>query len=193
VGGEGADATDAARPAAIVAGQLGPDGTGPADVADPPNGAGGGERPLPEHVRTRIVELAADALTALDADTLPVALRRVARFTPAKRARLAAAPLAAALEADAAFRHRVGAHAASTLPGLADAMAEGSAPPAADPVDVAVLAYLARPKAWARMLDDAVAELERAGPGPTIGARGGGARSAPRAGACRPRAGQGRR
>jgi hypothetical protein len=62
---------------------------------------------LPEPVRSRVVGLAASTLGALEADEVPTALRKVARFTPAKRARLGAADLLAAVEADPVFRQRV--------------------------------------------------------------------------------------
>jgi predicted RNA-binding protein with PIN domain len=62
---------------------------------------------LPEPVRSREVGLAASTLGALEPDEVPTALRKVARFTPAKRARLGAADLLAAVEADPVFRQRV--------------------------------------------------------------------------------------
>jgi len=62
---------------------------------------------LPEPVRGRVAALAAVALGALPAEEVPAALRRVARFTPAKRARLGAADLLAAVDADPLFRVRV--------------------------------------------------------------------------------------
>ncbi len=62
---------------------------------------------LPEPVRSRVVALAAAALAAMSEQEVPSALRKVARFTPAKRARLGAADLLATVEADPVFRQRV--------------------------------------------------------------------------------------
>ena len=62
---------------------------------------------LPEPVRVRLAELAATAVGAMPAADVPVPLRRLARFTPAKRARLGTAALTAALAGDPAFRAAV--------------------------------------------------------------------------------------
>ncbi len=62
---------------------------------------------LPDAVRLRVVALAAERVGALPPDQVPAPLRAVARFTPAKRARLGALPLAAALESDEEFRERI--------------------------------------------------------------------------------------
>ncbi len=74
-------------------------GTGP--VADP---GAPGWHDLPENVRTFVISVAARAVGAVPPEQLPGALLPVARFTPAKRARRGAAPLARALERDAGFR-----------------------------------------------------------------------------------------
>ncbi len=62
---------------------------------------------LPVAVRTTLVQWAAETLGQMPAAQVPPALARVARFTPAKRARLGATALAAALQADPAFRAAV--------------------------------------------------------------------------------------
>jgi len=62
---------------------------------------------LPEPVRGQVVALAAATLAGLKPDEVPVGLRKVARFTPAKRAKLGAADLLSALEAEPSFRVRV--------------------------------------------------------------------------------------
>ena len=62
---------------------------------------------LPEPVRVRLAELAATAVGAMPPVDVPVPLRRLARFTPAKRARLGTAALTAALAGDPAFRAAV--------------------------------------------------------------------------------------
>jgi predicted RNA-binding protein with PIN domain len=62
---------------------------------------------LPDAVRTRIAELAADALGALPKVDVPQQLRAVAKFTPAKRARLGAGAIIASLRDSVAFRTAV--------------------------------------------------------------------------------------
>jgi predicted RNA-binding protein with PIN domain len=102
---------------------------------------------LPEPVRRRVVLLAADALGALGADEVPASLRAVARFTPARRARHGGTAIAAAL-ADPAFRQRVADRTAKAAGPVGEALAAGRPPAAADPVEVAALAYLLRPPGW---------------------------------------------
>jgi hypothetical protein len=111
---------------------------------------------LPEPVRARVVALAADVLGAMRGEEIPAALRPVARFASAKRARLGASAIATALETDAAFRSRVFEAASAALPGLAAALDDGAPPPAADPIDIAVVAYLQRLDGW----EDAVKAAE---------------------------------
>jgi predicted RNA-binding protein with PIN domain len=121
------------------------------------------EQPLPDEaepaalvhlhgaVRARTLALASDALGAMAgsaADEVPQSLRPFARFTPVRRARLAAMPLAAALEGDPVFRQRVADRVKAAFPELAIAVAEGSPLPAAPPADIAALAYLLRPPGW---------------------------------------------
>lgn len=111
--------------------------------------------PLPdlsEAVRSRVLAAAADALGRLAAEELPAALKRVASFAPARRARLAGSMIAAVLETDGAFRERVADQLTSTGDGLAEAVASGVVPAAADPVEVAVAAYLVRPEGWQAMV-----------------------------------------
>lgn len=106
---------------------------------------------LNEAVRSRALALAADALGAMAgsaADEVPLSLRPFARFTPVRRARLAAVPLATALEIDPVFRQRVADRVRAALPELATAVAGGAPLPAAPPADVAALAYLLRPTGW---------------------------------------------
>lgn len=107
---------------------------------------------LARPVRERLLALVAAALGDLPPEQVPAPLERVARFAPAKRARLAAAPLAAALESDAVFRGRMSELVATALPGLVEGVREGSPPPAADPLDVAALAYLDRPAGWTEVV-----------------------------------------
>ncbi|HVL85952.1 MAG TPA: NYN domain-containing protein [Pseudonocardia sp.] len=62
---------------------------------------------LPEPVRARLAELAGAAVAGLPAPDVPAPLRRFARFTPAKRARLGEAALVGELRRSAAFRAAV--------------------------------------------------------------------------------------
>ncbi len=117
---------------------------------------------LPEAVRLRVIGLAAEVLGAMPAAQVPAALRRVAQFTPARRARTGSTQIAAALAQDPVFRRAVGERAAKDAPELSESLAAGTVPAVADPVDVAVLAYLARPPKWESYVDSARAELAAA-------------------------------
>jgi predicted RNA-binding protein with PIN domain len=103
---------------------------------------------LPEPVRQRIVALTAAVLPGMPADEIPVPLRRVAKFAPNRRARLGGQAIATQLAADALFRQRVAGRVLADAGELAAAVIEGTCPAAADPVEVAALAYLARPAGW---------------------------------------------
>jgi len=126
---------------------------------DPPGG--GAERPLPEPVRARIIEYGSDVLGGLPAAEVPAALRRVARFEPRRRARLAGPQIAAQLETDDAFRALVAERVEQVWPELAEGLRRGVLPPAADPVVVAAVAYLLRPEGWEEIVGRVHAELER--------------------------------
>jgi predicted RNA-binding protein with PIN domain len=107
---------------------------------------------LVEPARAQVVTIAADVLGKLPADDVPPALRAIARFAPTKRQRLGAVALAAALDADEDFRARVAEVVADTSPELTTAIREGTSTAAADPVDIAVVAYLTRPDGWQDVL-----------------------------------------
>lgn len=92
---------------------------------------------LPAAVRGTIVSWAADALGQLPAAQIPAALVRVARFTPAKRARLGATALAQTVDADPGFRAAVAELARSATAVDGDRATE-------DPVAVAAAAHLLR-------------------------------------------------
>ena len=115
---------------------------------------------LPGPVRDRALALAADALGALPAGEVPARLKAVARFAPARRAKLGAAPLATALDSDPAFLARVAEVARSRSPELAAELEAGSAPAAADPTEVAVLAYLLRVPGWPARVAAAATALD---------------------------------
>ncbi|MGW3602676.1 NYN domain-containing protein [Micromonospora sp. NPDC005161] len=128
------------------------------DESSGPVGPGGEptiepEPVLPEPVRQRIVALTAAVLPTLPADEVPVPLRRVAKFAPNRRARLGAPAIAAQLTGDPLFRQRVTARVLADAGDLGAAVVEGTAPAAADPVEVAALAYLARPRGWRELID----------------------------------------
>jgi predicted RNA-binding protein with PIN domain len=110
---------------------------------------------LPEPVRQRVVTLAAAALSGLPFDELPLGLRRVAKFAPNRRARLGGAQIAAQLSADPLFRQRVATRIVEDAGELGAAVSEGRPPAAADPVDVAALAYLSRPGGWTDLVSAA--------------------------------------
>src|SRR5207237_1105751 len=116
---------------------------------------------LPEAVRRRVVDVAAERLGAMAADEVPSSLRPFARFTPSRR-RQAVLPIAAALENDEAFREAVAQGLRDNLPELVAALEGGLAVPAADPVDVAAAAEAARRSAEAqrRSTNERVAALE---------------------------------
>lgn len=59
---------------------------------------------LPDEVRSRLVSWAADAVGGMPVAQVPTPLVRIARFAPAKRARLAGPALLQALDDDSAFR-----------------------------------------------------------------------------------------
>ncbi len=108
--------------------------------------------PLAEPVRQRLLQVAAEVLGRTPAEEVPPALRAIARFTPAKRVRLGAAALSAALDADADFRARVADAVADSTPQLVEAVRSGSATTASDPLDTAVVAYLTRPPGWTELI-----------------------------------------
>jgi predicted RNA-binding protein with PIN domain len=128
----------------------------PEQVPDPTPAPTPGPEPVPvvlaEPVRQRLVELAAEVLARLPADDVPAALRAIARFTPAKRVRLGAPALAAALDADEGFRARVADAVAETTPQLVEAVRRHEPTTASDPIDTAVVAYLVRPDGWSELV-----------------------------------------
>ncbi len=109
----------------------------------------------PGPLRDRVVALAAARLAALPPDAVPPSVRRFVRFTPSKRARLAAVPLSAALAADPVFRQAVAAAVTDASPDLVRDVAGGSAPVE----DAAALAWLTRPPGWREQVEQATQEL----------------------------------
>lgn len=113
----------------------------PVDVpADPPEPSLDGESSvdwdaLPEAVRARLAELAAEAVGGIAAVDIPAQVRPVARFALAKRARLGATPLISGLRANAGFRAAVVKWAQEHRPARLDVTA-------ADPAAAAAAALL---------------------------------------------------
>ncbi|MEV5428918.1 NYN domain-containing protein [Streptomyces sp. NPDC052701] len=128
-------------------------GDGAAEVLD---------RPLPDGVRRRVVQIVSDGFGALTVAELPAQLRQYARFAPNRRAKFAGNAMAAALENDPLFRQRIGEKFRESQPELAGALDSGSLPPAADPLDVAAAAYVLRPAGWVKLVTAAGEEAQRA-------------------------------
>jgi predicted RNA-binding protein with PIN domain len=120
------------------------------------------DAPLPEPVRARVVAMASDCLGTLAYEEIPISLRPFARFAASRRARLAATPIASALETDPGFRAQVAERVRTALPDLVAALEQGAPPAAADPLDVAAVAYLYRPRGWPAFVAGAVDEVTRA-------------------------------
>ncbi len=104
---------------------------------------------LPDSVQRKLTNWAADSLNSLPVERVPVSLRRVARFAPAKRARAGSGPLLAALDSDPVFRAHVAEHARTAA----------GAPPGRGPVEViaesAAQAFLLHLPAAAALLAEA--------------------------------------
>jgi predicted RNA-binding protein with PIN domain len=128
-------------------------GDGTAEVLD---------RPLPDGVRRRVVQIISDGFGGLTVSELPAQLRQYARFTPSRRAKFAGNAMAATLETDALFRQRIGEKFREAQPELAGALDSGSPLPAADPLDVAAAAYVLRPTGWVKLVTAAGEEVQRA-------------------------------
>ncbi|MER6340963.1 NYN domain-containing protein [Streptomyces tendae] len=128
-------------------------GDGAAEVLD---------RPLPDGVRRRVVQIVSDGFGSLTLGELPAQLRQYARFAPNRRVKFAGNAMAAAVETDPLFRQRIGEKFRDTQPELADALDVGAALPAADPLDVAAAAYVLRPHGWVKLVTAAGEEAQRA-------------------------------
>jgi predicted RNA-binding protein with PIN domain len=115
---------------------------------------------LPEAVRQRVINLAASAITGLPIDELPTALRRVAKFAPNRRARLGGPIIATQLAGDPLLRQRLANRVVDETGELGHAISEGAPPAAADPIEIAALAYLSRPQGWRDLVDAATDALK---------------------------------
>jgi predicted RNA-binding protein with PIN domain len=114
---------------------------------------------LPEPVRQRVIAMTAAVLSGVPQDELPVPLRKVAKFAPNRRARMGGPVIAAHLTADPVFRRRISQRVIADAPDLGEAIVEGVLPAAADPVEVAAMAYLARPRSWRDLVEAAEAAV----------------------------------
>ncbi len=112
---------------------------------------------LPPALRERVVALAAAQLPGLPPDVVPSTVRPFVRFTPTKRARLAAGPLAVALTADPVFRQAVGAAAAAALH-----RATGPDDAGLPSTEAAALAWLVRGDGWHAQVAEAAVALDEA-------------------------------
>ncbi|MFF9404321.1 NYN domain-containing protein [Streptomyces anandii] len=137
----------------MVETQGGGPGDGAAEVLD---------RPLPEGVRRRVVQIVSDGFGGLTVGELPAQLRQYARFAPNRRTKFAGNAMAAAVETDPLFRQRIGEKFREAQPELSGALDTGSPPPAADPLDVAAAAYVLRPAGWVKLVTAAGEEAQRA-------------------------------
>ncbi|MCF1597116.1 NYN domain-containing protein [Streptomyces muensis] len=137
----------------MVETQGGGPGDGAAEVLD---------RPLPDGVRRRVVQIVSDGFGGLTVGELPAQLRQYARFAPNRRAKFAGNAMAAALETDPLFRQRIGEKFREAQPELSGALDSGSVPAAADPLDVAAAAYVLRPTGWVKLVTAAGEEAQRA-------------------------------
>ncbi|WP_367041074.1 NYN domain-containing protein [Streptomyces sp. Je 1-332] len=120
------------------------------------------DRPLPDGVRRRVVQIVSDGFGGLTVGELPAQLRQYARFTPNRRTKFAGNAMATALEGDALFRQRIGERLREAQPELTGALDAGSPPPAADLLDVAAAAYVLRPAGWVKLVTAAGEEAQRA-------------------------------
>ena len=110
---------------------------------------------LPVAVRTRVLTLVADVLP--DVPQLPAALRKVAGFAPARRARLGGQAITAGLadeELRARIAHQVSVRRQDELVALRDGTMH-------DSLEAAALDWLVRPQGWTRRLDSSVSQVEQ--------------------------------
>ena len=125
-------------------------------------------RELPDAVRVKVLALAADALGRLAVEHVPVPLRKVSTFAPARRARLAGPQITSALENDPEFWDRLSLQVRALSGPLAGALEDGRVPDGVDRADAAATAYLLRLPGWRELVgtpsDEAEGTSTDAGP-----------------------------
>jgi predicted RNA-binding protein with PIN domain/phage shock protein A len=111
----------------------------------------GSSEHLPDRVRSRLVDLAADCLGRLPDDDVPPSLKRIASFAPSRRGKLAGNQILAVLSQDPVFRRRLAEELRARMPELVTAIEDQSATPEenGDLVDRAAVAYLLGRPDWA--------------------------------------------
>ncbi|EGD40762.1 LOW QUALITY PROTEIN: PE-PGRS family protein, partial [Nocardioidaceae bacterium Broad-1] len=112
---------------------------------------------LPDTVRGRIVALTAGVLP--DVVRLPPALKRIADFAPARRAKAGGAMIASVLETDDEVREKVGSQLRPAY------VSEGSGEDVTlpeDPAEAAAVVWLVRPDGWEVSLKEALDRLDAA-------------------------------
>lgn len=115
--------------------------------------------PLPEPIRSRALALAAEALGRMAPEHLPAALRKVAAFTPTRRARFGGTLIAASLETDEGFREHLAVQVRATSGELGQALQDGEAPREGDLLEAAATAYLLRSPGWEEIVTRAAHRL----------------------------------
>jgi len=113
---------------------------------------------LPEPVRTRVVALVAEVLPVVP--ELPAALRHVAAFAPARRAKAGGTAIVAALDLDADAEGGLRDRAAVQLRSARARFDADRLPAGAEPVEVAAFAWLVRPESWVELLEEGLRDLQ---------------------------------
>jgi len=103
---------------------------------------------LSGQARSKMIGLASRALTQIPAADVPAALRIAARFTPAKRLKLAGSQIAAAVESDDEFRSRLATQVRALVPGVVDRLESKQSISDAELPEAAAIAYLTRTEGW---------------------------------------------
>jgi predicted RNA-binding protein with PIN domain len=93
-------------------------------------------------------------------EQLPAALKKVAAFAPARRAKLGGSQIATTLENDPRFREDVSHQIRLQVPEVARALDAGTPPAMADPVELAATAFLLRTDGWSEVVTSVVDKLE---------------------------------
>jgi predicted RNA-binding protein with PIN domain/phage shock protein A len=139
--------------------------TGAAHGAAVAAGEPGSTEQLPDPVRSRVVELAADCLGRLPDDQVPASLKRIASFAPSRRGKLAGTQILGVLLRDPVFRQRVAAELRARRPDLVTSVEEQptSQHVVADPVERAAVAFLLRTADWATVVAASVAQADAQG------------------------------